>query len=160
MLFACCTSGLVGGKSVKELSDDRDVARERGTVRLSLFRGSAYETSCRFEWYAADGNEVSQGTTGDVARKSEDETLSARVRPTLSSLKSPECSADRGRSISRPAAAWSRTYSVEDDVCEGCNSAEGARSVFGQSRSPVMSLWEVGQQTVVADGHGDNVLLG
>jgi hypothetical protein len=156
VLFACCTSGLVGGKSVIELSDERDVARDRGAVRLSRLRGSIYETSCRFAWYAAEGKERSQGTTGDVARKSEDEMSLLEAHPVRFSLKSPECNADLGRSISRPATAGSRKCSGAD-VCGGCESGVGARGDFerswemgrmGVSGSSVMSLWSKSQRFV------------
>jgi hypothetical protein len=48
-------------------------------------------------------------------------------------LKSPECRADRGRSIARPAAAKSRRGSGVD-VREGVVSKEGSNGVFGRSR--------------------------
>lgn len=117
-------------------------------MRLSRLRGSTYETSCRFALYAAEGKERSHGTTGDVARKVEDETPLLEAHPAGFSLKSPECNADRGRWISRPAAAGSRKCSGVEG-CEDCKSAAGVRGVFERSRelgrmeasgSAVMSL--------------------
>lgn len=56
------------------------------------------------------GKDRFHGTMGEVARKAEDDVLFASEPPSRS-RKSPECSADRGRSISKPADAWSGSRS-------------------------------------------------
>jgi len=125
----------VGGRKANELNggcDDCDIARARAAVRLSPPRDSGYETSLRCAAKAAVGNERFQGTTGEVARKTEDEGSFSDVVPALFSLKSPECNADRGRSISKPIAAGSRRCSGVE-MREVCGSVDEARGVSGRS---------------------------
>jgi hypothetical protein len=135
VLFACWTSGLVGGRKANELNgdcDDCDIARARAAVRLSSVRDPGYETSLCCGAKAEVGNERFQGTTGEVARKPEDEWSFSDVAPALFSLKSPECNADRGRSISRPTAAGSRRCSGVE-IREVCGSVDETRGVSGRS---------------------------
>tara|TARA_R110002003_G_scaffold296_9_gene18691 strand:+ start:19346 stop:19819 length:474 start_codon:yes stop_codon:yes gene_type:complete len=110
VLFACCTRGLVGGRNANKLVDDCDIARARDTARLSAPNDASkeYDASLRVDGRAAAGKERFHGATGEVARNGVTIELPPELPPSLFSLKSPECRADRGRSISRPAAAGSR----------------------------------------------------
>ena len=88
----------MGGRKANELKgdcDDCDIARARAAVRLSLVRDPGYETSWCCGAKAEAGNERFQGTTGEVARKPEDEWSFSDVTPALFSLKSPKVSLGR-----------------------------------------------------------------
>jgi hypothetical protein len=134
VLFACCTSGLVGGRNANEENEAWDIARARETARDSWPNpASVYGVCFRYEEQAGAGNDRIHGATGDVARiPVADDPLPG---PPLSdfSLKSPECSADLGRSIARPAAATSRKASGVE-VRDAVVSAEENRGVLGRSR--------------------------
>lgn len=79
---------------------------------------------------AALGKERFHGTTGEVASISDDWLLACPSA--LFCRKSPAWRAERGRSISRPAEAWSRRGSGVD-VREGWSWAEGSKGDIGRS---------------------------
>jgi hypothetical protein len=91
-LLAAWTSGLVGGRSPNWESADCACTRCRRCGSLS---GTLAARKC--------GKSLCHGATGDVANNPV--ISSPPLSLLLSSLKSPECKADLGRSISMPAAA-------------------------------------------------------
>lgn len=95
---------------MNEVEGDCENARARDTGGESYVSAllKAYDTAFRVGGTVAAGKERFHGTTGDVARKADEDALFASTPPSRS-LKSPECSAERGRAISKPADAWSRS---------------------------------------------------
>lgn len=92
--------------NVNEAEGDCEMARARDTgggSKLSALL-KAYDAAFRDGGTAAAGNDRFHGTTGEVARKAEEDALFASAPPSRS-RKSPECRAERGRAISRPADA-------------------------------------------------------
>lgn len=93
--------------NANEVECDCEIARARDTGGESRLYASlkAYDAALRGGGTAAVGNSRFQGTTGEVARKAEEEeALLVSGLPSLS-RKSPECRAERGRAICRPADA-------------------------------------------------------
>lgn len=81
---------------------------------------------------AAVGKTRLQGTTGDVAKKAEADALPLSAPPSRS-RKSPECKAERGRTISKPADAWFGSGSGVA-VRDTCRSLGGVVGVFERPR--------------------------
>lgn len=92
-LYVAWTNGLVGGRNVNFESEDwlgnRGLRWGRRSDALAARKG---------------GKLLCHGATGDVANTAA--SLSFSLRKLASSLKSPECRADLGRSISIPAASF------------------------------------------------------
>lgn len=96
---------------MNEVEGDCENARARDTGGESYVSElKAYDAAFRVSGTVTAGIDRFHGTTGEVARKAEEDALFASA-PLSRSRKSPECSAERGRAISKPADAWSRSSS-------------------------------------------------
>lgn len=105
-LLVSWTSGLVGGRNVNAAEGDCEIAggRTTGVSSLPSVLLKVYDVVFRNGGTAAAGKDRFHGATGEVARKVAGDAMLVSAPPSRS-RKSPECRAERGRAISRPADA-------------------------------------------------------